>query len=55
MGIAEEVFTKYALRGEFAVQGVRDCLVAGRYGRVFVSLPVLRQVQNLCRCELNLG
>ena len=29
MSIADEVFTQYALRGEFAVQDVRDYLVAG--------------------------
>lgn len=29
MGIADEVFAEYALRGEFAVEDVRDCLVAG--------------------------
>ncbi len=29
MGIAEEVFAEYALRGEFAVEDVRDCLIAG--------------------------
>lgn len=29
LGIAEEVFAEYALRGEFAVEDVRDCLVAG--------------------------
>lgn len=29
MGITDEVFEEYALRGEFAVEDVRDCLVAG--------------------------
>ncbi len=29
MGIAEGVFADYALRGEFAVEDVRDYLVAG--------------------------
>ena len=29
LGALEEVFAEYALRGEFAVEDVRDCLVAG--------------------------
>lgn len=29
MGIANEVFEEYAMRGEFAVEDVRDCLIAG--------------------------
>ena len=29
MGIADEVFEEYALRSEFAVEDVRDCLIAG--------------------------
>ena len=29
LGVAEEVFAEYALRGEFAVEDVRDCLIAG--------------------------
>ena len=29
LGIADEVFEEYSLRGEFAVEDVRDCLIAG--------------------------
>lgn len=29
LGALEEVFAEYAMRGEFAVEDVRDCLVAG--------------------------
>lgn len=29
LGIADEVFEEYSLRSEFAVEDVRDCLIAG--------------------------